>query len=99
MNSDDDTPLDSLFATKAPLENGHSTAIKSNATGDSSRWQKVTDNTFVIKTDKLSLGDLSESNRNLIKGMLSISLPHEVTTGRKVTNSLSSSLTHIKPTN
>ena len=58
MNSDDDTPLDSLFT-----ENVNTSApIPANT-----RWQKFSDEFYVLKTDKTSLDVLTESQKNLIK--------------------------------
>ena len=62
-HSDDDTPLDSLFTSTTRTEN---TTIEPANT----RWQKLNDSFYVIKAEKIKLTDLTEANRNLIKGII-----------------------------
>jgi hypothetical protein len=55
MNSDDDTPLDSLFSNNTAVE-------------PETKLIKLGDNYFAIQTDKIKFIDLSTDNQALLKG-------------------------------
>lgn len=63
MNSDDDTPLDSLLTkTKEPPTPPTPQRL--------TRWQKITDQVFAIKVQPTGLNDLSLANRTLLNDNL-----------------------------